>query len=79
VLTRWDGGKCCYLDCILPECFERGKVNRVVGIVASQDPRFLFLGKESCAIEDTDANANSVLVSDWMTQEAREGDAAEGA
>jgi hypothetical protein len=45
VLTRRDGGKCCYLDCILPECFERGEVNRVVGIVASQDPRLYSLAK----------------------------------
>ncbi len=64
---------------ILPECFERGKVNRIVGIVALQDPRFIFLGKESCAIEDTDADVNGVLVSDWMTREARKGDAVEEA
>ena len=40
---------------------------------------FVFLGEESRAIEDTDANVNSVLVGDWMTQEACEGDAAEEA
>ena len=71
VLTCRDRGKRCNLDCILPEWFERGEVNRVVVIITLQDPWFVSLGEESCAIEDTDADVNSVLVGDWITQEPR--------
>jgi hypothetical protein len=62
-----------------PEWLESYEVIGFAGVVATEDPRLIFFGKEACAIEYADANVDGVVVGDCMSGEACECDAVEEA
>ncbi len=67
MLACRDEGKCSNLDCVLPKCFEGDKVVHFAGIVATEDPRLVFIGEKSCAVGNGHADVDGVLVRNLMS------------
>ncbi len=62
VLACRDGDKCRNLDCVLPEWFEGDEIICFAVVLATEDPRLIFYGEESRAVENAHADVDSILV-----------------
>ncbi len=68
MLACRNGSNCSNLDCILPECVGGDKVICFAGVIAMEYSHLVFLGEKSCAVEDTHANVDGVLVRNQVSR-----------
>ncbi len=67
----WGGGEGRNIYCVCSKGAEGGEVVRLHGIVATENPTFVILCKETRLMEDVDANVDDVVVIDGVLCQVR--------
>jgi hypothetical protein len=62
----WGGGEGCNIYCICSKGAEGSEVVCLRGIVATENPSFVLLCKETCSMEDTDADVDDAVIIDGI-------------